>query len=1162
MKNYTFSTLLRLFIGIFLNLKWILPFFVLLTSSFQSYAGSGLFDAYAILNIKGAGNTYRQYSSFNAWNIGSFASGETLVLNGAQIKTYKNGGSNVTGGQIAYKIYRTGASASFSYINLPFGENYPTPGDQRWENNTANINVLSGLTPGNYTLEVYWQAYSSDGDHYYSNGGSNYKATFTITGNYYSKSTGNLQLTSSWGTSTNGDGDAPPDFTTPGNTYNIRNNATPTIGASWTVSGTGSKIVVGDGTNACSFVIGSSYILTSPQTDINNNATILRSSSSTQSFGTLTVNSGGTYDHNYNNGSLPPASWASNSTLMISSDLDVNSFANKTFGNVIFRNTASTTMFNSTTSVGQATIEGDLSLIGTGVVDMSNQSAYNATLTINGNLIISGNSTLRIENVGSSSNVVKTIVVLGDFIQSNGIMDLATNLSGFVNADTRRDILEVRGNFQHTGGQITENAADADVITRILLAKTSGTQTLESIGQTGTVNFNVAGSNAQCVISATKTFTLSSGSTMTIGAGTSNPDLSVSGTFLNQATTALTATSAQWAINNGGNYIHNTTGGISTPIANATFNSGSTITYRGSSTLQPSLSLSGRTYHHLVIESTSGALSLAGTGGSSLIINGNLTIGANCTFGPNVTGTPGHSIKGNITIGSGGTLNYSPASPGTINLNVTGTQTISGAGTFTTGANATLAVGAFSTIDFGATNAIAGSGTFTTASGSTLITANTSGINGSLTLTNKSLNAATNYTFNGSSAQVTGNLITAAGNLTLNNTNGLTLSANTSITGTLTLTNGKLTTNGNTLTLSSAVSGADANKYIVADATGTAIFNSVSTARLLPIGTSSSYAPLTVTAASATNYTAYATTSLPCVATDATKVVNLAWALSGSNTPSQVVFQWPAGSQAGSFVPATSCDLGRYNSSCPYNVTNISAASGSGPYTLTCTTGLGSTSNIYVIGNQHAVYIAAPTVTTTVAASSITNTTASSGGQTLSGTNITSKGVVWNTSTAPTVALSTKTNDGTGTTNFSSSLTSLSPQTLYYIRAFATNATGTGYGDEKTVRTLSNPATVQATSLSATANSSSNIDLTWNAATFPSSGATNKGYVLLRAASPNTPSLGNSNGAAPSAGANTTIVSSVIAENATSISNTGLAASTQYNYLLIPYTWDGTNATT
>jgi hypothetical protein len=1138
---------------------------------------AGFNNTFLVLSLNGGGNTFYDLNAgtantdFNGANLGSFASGTSnLVFKGAEHNVYKCGGADLTSTRVYYRIYLTSAGASGSFIsnNITYtsGFNNGCSGqDQKWDKVDYSSNLLSGLAPGNYSIQVYSEATITccGGFAYASNSGANYTATFTVTGNYYSKSTGNLDLTSSWGTNTDGTGNAPANFTTAGNTFNIRNNATPTIGANWTVSGAGSKIIVGDGTNACNFTVPSTFVVTSPATDVSNNGIITRTSSSVQSWGTLNVLAGGTYDHNFATGSLPTATWNAASTLLVSATLQDNNFAGVTFGNVTFRNSAGTTMLSSSANQ-TATIAGNLNLEGTGTIIMSTQpTGWTATVTVNGNVNISGNSTFRIESVGTASgNNTKTLLVLGNYIQSNGTMDLATNTTVTITANTRAMILEVRGNFTHTGGTITENATSANLITRVLLSKTSGTQTLESTGQTGTVNFNVAGSNAQCVISATKTFTLSSGSSMTIGAGTSAPDLSVSGTFLNQSSTALTVASATITINNGGTYVHNTTSSAVTPLTVTSFSSGSTMIYRGSSTLTPSISLSGRTYHHLMIESTSGSLSLTGTGGSSLTINGDLTIGANCTFNPNVTATPGHSIKGNISIGSGGTLNYNPATAGTINLNGSGTQTISGAGTFTTGANATLAVGASSTIDFGATNAIAGSGTFTTASGSTLISANTSGINGSLTLTNKTLNAATNYTFNGTSAQVTGAAVTSANNLTLNNSSGLTLSANTSVTGTLTLTNGKLTTNGFTIALTNAVSGASSSNYIVADATGTATFNGVSTARVFPLGTSSAYAPMTVTAGSSTNYTAYVTASLPCSVTDATKMVNLAWGISGSNTPSQVVFQWPASSQAASFTPASSCDLGRYNASCPYNVTNIGAASGSGPYTLTTMSGLSSTNNIYVIGNENAVYIAAPTVTITVAASSITNTSASSGGQTITGINITEKGVVWNTSTTPTVALTTKTNDGTGSADFTSSLTSLSPQTLYYIRSFATNTAGTGYGDEKTFRTLSNPATAQATSLTATATSSSNIDLSWNAATFPSSGATNKGYILLRAIAPNTPALGNANGSAPTAGANTTIVSSTIGEGDVSFSNSGLASSTQYNYLLIPYTWDGVNTST
>jgi hypothetical protein len=55
---------------------------------------------------------------------------------------------------------------------------------------------------------------------------------------YYSKSTGNLELTSSWTDDiTLAAGNAPANFTTSGDVFNIRNNAFPTVGANWTVSG-------------------------------------------------------------------------------------------------------------------------------------------------------------------------------------------------------------------------------------------------------------------------------------------------------------------------------------------------------------------------------------------------------------------------------------------------------------------------------------------------------------------------------------------------------------------------------------------------------------------------------------------------------------------------------------------------------------------------------------------------------------------------------------------------------------------------------------------------------------------------------------------------------------------------------------------------------------
>jgi uncharacterized protein (TIGR02145 family) len=92
---------------------------------------------------------------------------------------------------------------------------------------------------------------------------------------------------------------------------------------------------------------------------------------------------------------------------------------------------------------------------------------------------------------------------------------------------------------------------------------------------------------------------------------------------------------------------------------------------------------------------------------------------------------------------------------------------------------------------------------------------------------------------------------------------------------------------------------------------------------------------------------------------------------------------------------------------------------------------------------------------TTTTASAITSIQASSGGNISNdgGGTITARGVVWSTSQNPTIALTTKTVDGTGTGSFTSSITGLSPGTLYYVRAYATNSAGTAYGNQQTLTT-------------------------------------------------------------------------------------------------------------
>ena len=101
------------------------------------------------------------------------------------------------------------------------------------------------------------------------------------------------------------------------------------------------------------------------------------------------------------------------------------------------------------------------------------------------------------------------------------------------------------------------------------------------------------------------------------------------------------------------------------------------------------------------------------------------------------------------------------------------------------------------------------------------------------------------------------------------------------------------------------------------------------------------------------------------------------------------------------------------------------------------------------------------TVTTTPVTSITSNSAISGGNVTANGGGVISaRGVVWNTTTMPTLS-HFKTTNGTGTGTFTSNLTSLTPPgTTYYVRAYVTNNIGTAYGNEVTFTSLVVPPTV------------------------------------------------------------------------------------------------------
>ena len=105
----------------------------------------------------------------------------------------------------------------------------------------------------------------------------------------------------------------------------------------------------------------------------------------------------------------------------------------------------------------------------------------------------------------------------------------------------------------------------------------------------------------------------------------------------------------------------------------------------------------------------------------------------------------------------------------------------------------------------------------------------------------------------------------------------------------------------------------------------------------------------------------------------------------------------------------------------------------------------GTLTNNTITANTAIVY---PIVTTNNV-SNITASTATCGGQVSydGGSEVASRGVCWSITQNPTINDNITTN-GSGTGNFNCNITGLSPYTTYHVRAYATNAVGTAYGND------------------------------------------------------------------------------------------------------------------
>src|ERR1035437_2807863 len=302
---------------------------------------------------------------------------------------------------------------------------------------------------------------------------------------------------------------------------------------------------------------------------------------------------------------------------------------------------------------------------------------------------------------------------------------------------------------------------------------------------------------------------------------------------------------------------------------------------------------------------------VTGAANSTLSVTGDVSIlGGTLSLHEDNSATVGTlNVGGNFTLAGGSSIIIDNVSTGlgVVNFNNNTTHVYSKTGgTISNKINFAVLTG--SILDVG-TSVIDGStGTFTLNSGAGIITANAQGLTagtGSIQVAGtKTFSTGADYTYNGAVAQLSGNGLTGARNLTINNTStGVILSNPVTVTGTLTLMDGILTTSVANLlsvtnTSNSSISGGSVASFINGPVRWTLPSSLGSgSAYNFPLGKGVTYLPFSLvnptTGAGAVTAQAEAFTADPGGSNDATLATKSAteyWALvtAGSFTNSSV----------------------------------------------------------------------------------------------------------------------------------------------------------------------------------------------------------------------------------------------------------------------------------
>ncbi len=492
--------------------------------------------------------------------------------------------------------YRVGTSGAFTTIaNATYRNNALT---------TTNTAITTAVNPATVyvvlpaactnqpVVELRWisRTVSGSGTVHPGFSISNVVAQQNTTTEYYSKSAGNLDALSTWGTNPDGSGAAPASFTADGQVFHISNGTPGTLGSSWAVSGAGSKIVV-DGTD---FTNTTSNTITA----------------------TIDVNAGRTLT--LQNATIPTLGAMSPYSTVVFSNLTGVTIPTVTpsYGSITFNNSTVTLP----TANQKVHFSGNFTLLGTSVFNGADATkGYSLTAYGNNAQVINANSLpLTLWNLDVGSTNLKTagpvtLAASTTITTQNSVLMVLSGSTPLFNDGG--NTINVINNFDCGGAASAYNF--------------TGTVSLNSTGG-GSCNIRGNGVSSNPCVAAVNNLVLNNAINVKINPAIGGSTFVVKGNLTYSATAVGHFNSQDNNISVGGNfnYANSDNTLLSTGAGALIFNGAGVQTYSSSVT-------GGNTLSNITMANT----------GGGLVLNAPLTITGNVTLNNGIIATGSYSLS-------------------------------------------------------------------------------------------------------------------------------------------------------------------------------------------------------------------------------------------------------------------------------------------------------------------------------------------------------------------------------------------------------------------------------------------------------------------------------------------------------------------------------------